>query len=296
MDLWLIFVLLSAVLLAAFILMLRRDVMHEPNTQVISIYPLSMVFLLPVMSIFTGVEIDYSLVFSSQGVLVLVKTVAIAISLFCTTMALKFLPLSAVGPLRNLGPLFVALLGLLLLGETLSLVNTIGLFVIVCGVILLDFHIRDKHAFRHLFSSLWHPATLLLIFGAISISFVPVIDRVLLGSGINILTLLFHLSWTLASIYWVLHIIEHKKLPVSDLSFHELLWLLLTGVVLLLADILYLLALSFPAVAVAVVIGVRRLSDLFVTLFGGAILHEEHGLYRAGICLLMVFGVVLLVL
>ena len=296
MELWLVFVLLSAVLLAAFILMLRRDVMHEPNTQVISIYPLSMVVLLPVLSFLSGQPIDYSLVFSSQGVLVLVKTAAIATALFCTTMALKFLPLSSVGPLRNLGPLFIALFAFLLLGEQLSLVNMIGLSIIVMGVILLDFNIRDEHAIRHLIHSLKHPAALLLVFAAICIAFVPVIDRVLLSSGVNILTLLFHLSWTLALTYWVVHFVETKKLPVSGLSLHEVLWLLLTGVVLLLADILYLVALSFPGVAVAVIMGVRRLSDLFVTLFGGAVLHEEHGLYKAVICCVMIMGTVLLVL
>ena len=135
-----------------------------------------------------------------------------------------------------------------------------------------------------------------MVFAAICISFVPVIDRVLLASGLNILTILFHLSWTLALIYWVVHVVENKRLPTSSLSFHEVLWLLLTGVVLLFADILYLVALSFPGVAIAVIIGLRRMSDLFVTLFGGAVLHEDHGLYKAVVCLVMVLGTVLLIL
>lgn len=287
---WLLFILLSAILLAAWILLMRRDIMHEPNTQVIAIYPMMAVILLPLFA-----PIDYGVIFTKTGFLLLVKTASVAISIFCTSMALKKLPLTIIGPLRNINPLFVWLLGFLLLGESLNAINALGLILIVLGVILLDFDIRHPKNLVEFKKHFKNKATLLLLIGALAVSFSPIFDRVLIKQT-DVFTIMFYFSLILSFTYWIVHFIQEKKLPIRDLSLHEFLFLLLTGLTIMMADIFYFVAASYSAIAIVVIIGVRRLSNLFVTIFGGAVLHEKNALYKAMMCSIMVIGTVLLVL
>lgn len=294
MEFWLILVLFSAMLLAAFMLMLRRDVMHEHNTQVFSFMYFPFLILIPLLSRWSGEPIEHA-VFREFWLLFLVGGVAVAVSLYCNAKALKRLPLTVVGPLRNLSPFFVALLGLFLLGQQLSPINIAGLVVIVAGVILLDVDIRHPSNISGFLRDLKNPATFLLVLAAICISFSPIIAKVILEET-NIFTFMYYQSMILLFIYWVVHIAMHRSLPSKGLSVHEILWLLLTGVTLFLADVFYFLAIAFPGALVAVIFGVRRLSNLFVTVFGGAVMHEQNGLYKAAVCLVMVAGTILLVL
>lgn len=275
--------------------MLRRDVMHEPNTQVFSIYPLGIIVVLPVIAWVVGQPVDFSILFTNMGFLLLIKTAAVAISLFCVSLALKNLPLTVVGPLRNVNPLFVGIMAFFLLGESLSYMNIIGLLIVVCAVILLDVDIRHPKNLREFKKHIQNPAALLLILAAFIISFAPILDRIIIEQ-VNIFTNLWWFSFFMAVLYWIVHIIKNRELPIRNISIHEVLWLLLSGITLMAADLTYLLALSFPGAMIAMIIGVRRLSNLFLTVFGGAILHEDHAVYKGIVCLIMVGGTVLLVL
>ncbi|MBR9703703.1 EamA family transporter [Candidatus Woesearchaeota archaeon] len=292
---WLVFILISAVLLAAWILMLRRDVMHEPNTQVFSIYPLGIIVVLPIIALSVGQPVDFGILFTNIGFLLLVKTAAVAISLFCVSLALKDLPLTVVGPLRNVNPLFVGIMAFFLLGESLSYLNILGLLIVVGAVILLDVDIRHPKNLKEFKKHVQNPAALLLILAAFVISFAPILDRLII-ERVNIFTNLWWFSFFMAILYWIIHIIKNRELPVSNISVHEILWLLLSGITLMAADLSYLLALSFPGAMIAMIIGVRRLSNLFLTIFGGTILHENHAVYKGFICLIMIGGTILLVL
>ncbi len=291
---WLVLILLSAILLAAWILMLRRDVMHEPNTQVFSWSYLVFVALLPVVSWLSGVPLEHQ-VFFENWIFFVIFAAALSISLFATTLAMKSLPLSVVGPLRNLSPLFVAILGLLLLGEKISLINTLGLLIVVLGVAMLDIDIRHPKNLREFKNHVKNPGSFLLVLAAISISFTPITARVILEKT-NSFTLLFYVAVLLSVIFWTAHIISTRSFPWEGLRFREVLWILLTGVTILFADILYFLALAIPGALVAVIFGVRRLSNLFVTIFGGAMLHENNVGYKTVVSAIMVFGTILLVL
>lgn len=292
---WLIYILISAVLLAAWILMLRRDVMHEPNTQVFSIYPLGIIVVLPFIAWTVGQPVDFGILLTRIGFLILVKTAAVAISLFCVSISLKRLPLTVVGPLRNVNPLFVAIIAFFLLNESLTPLNLAGLFIVVVAVVLLDVDVRHPKNLREFKKNLQNHASWLLIIAAFIISFVPILDKVII-ERVNIFTNLWWFSLFMALFYWVVHTIKNRELPTSNISVHEILWILLSGITLMAADLTYLIALSFPGALVAVIIGVRRLSNLFLTVFGGAILHEDHAVYKGIMCLIMIIGTILLVL
>jgi uncharacterized membrane protein len=294
MELWITFALLSAILLAAWVLMLRRDVKHEMNTQVISFMYFPALILIPLLAKLTGESLNHAVAWDNWSLL-LIMNVAVAISLFANTLALKKLPLTVVGPLRNLSPFFVAILSLLLLSQKLSSLNIVGLFVIVAGVVFLDLDIRHPRNISVFLSHLKNPATFLLLIAAISVSFGPVIASILLEK-MNAFTLIYYSAIIMSILYWSLHYVKERQLPNKGLSVHEILWLLITGITVMLSDVFYFFALAFPGVLVAVVFGVRRLSNLFVTIFGGAVLHEKNGVYKAVMCAVMVAGTVLLVL
>ncbi len=60
-----------------------------------------------------------------------------ALSTFLYLMALRHLPLSLAVPSLAVGYVITATLAVVLMGERLSLVQTLGIFVTICGVVLL---------------------------------------------------------------------------------------------------------------------------------------------------------------
>ncbi len=287
---WLLLTLISAVFGAIFTLLLKRDLYQETNTQVIAIYSLVATLILPLFG-----HIDFHLLFTSVSWLILLKVAAIALAIFCNTLALEHLPVSIYAPLRNISPLFLLILGAATLGEVISLSQVVGLLLLITGAILLDIDVRQPRVLRQLRSFATNPAVLLLILSAVSISFAPLFDRLILKQT-DALTNVWWYYALLTLIFWTLHLIRERKLPTVGLRREEWALLLLTGVVVALGDYSIVSAIALPGTILVVIIGVRRLSNLFATIFGGTLFHEGRVLYKSAMCLLMIIGTVLLVL
>lgn len=280
----------SAVVLSVGTLLLKRDLRYETNTQIVSVYA-----LIAAIAFVPFISYETSSLFSSTGWLILLKTGVVALSVFCHTLALQHLPVSIYAPLRNISPIFLLFTGALLLGEYISGVQVLGLLIIITGAILLDVDIRKKHVMRQMRRFLKNPAVLLLVLSAISVSFAPLLDRIILRR-IQPADALFWYFAMLAVIFSIVHIAKERHLPFAGLSKAEWGWLLLTGIIIAVADGTIVTAIALPGTALVVLIGVRRLSNLFATVFGGSLFHEGHLLYKGSMCLLMILGTVLLVL
>ncbi len=286
----LLLALFSAVMLSIVTLLLKRDLQHETNTQTVSIYAVvAAAVMLPFISY------DFAFLFTATGWLILLKTGAVALSVFCHTLALQHLPVSIYAPLRNISPIFLLFTGALLLGEYVNAVQVLGLVIIITSAVLLDVDIRKKHIMNQVRRFVKNPAVLLLILSAISISFAPLLDRIILRSILPTDALFWYFA-ILAVMFWAVHIAKERRLPFTGLSRAEWGWLALTGVMVAITDIAIVTAIALPGTALVVLIGVRRLSNLFATLLGGRLFHEGNILYKGILCLCMIFGTVLLVL
>ncbi len=287
---WLPLILASAILLGFYTPMLKHALQHEKNTQIIALYPLIAAAVLALT-----VPIDYGIILTQTGLFLLLKSFTLGLSLFSATLALTVLPVSIYAPLRNLNPIFLLFFGWLLLGESIDRVQILGLLLIITGAILLDINIREKHQLRRIRNFFKQPAILLLILTAISISFCPIFDRIILKRT-DPFTALFWYLLPMAALFWAVHIIKERRLPVQGVESKEWLWITAMALIILASDWLYFLAVQLPGTVMVVLIGTRRMSNLLSTLLGGRLFHEKQIIYKGAMCLLMILGTVLLAL
>lgn len=286
--LWLWLSIGSALGAGIWTLLLKRDLNYETNTQLIALYPLVGVILLPIIF-----HIDFTALHTLSWLFIL-KTASVAVAIFAHTLALKYLPVSIYAPLRNISPLFLLIFGALFLGEMITAIQVVGLFVLVISAVLLDVDIRKKGVVEQIKHFFRNRAVLLLILSAISISFTPLFDRFILYKT-DPYTALFFYQLMLLITFWIVHIIKERKLPTSELTLKEVAWIIATGVTITIADVFILAAIAIPGTILVVLIGIRRLSNLFATVLGGRLFKEEHLVYKGVMCLLMILGTVLLV-
>jgi drug/metabolite transporter (DMT)-like permease len=287
---WLVLILLSAVFLSFYTPLMKRTLEHEKNTQILAFYPIVIAVIMALIA-----EIDYGIVATMMGWLIFLKAAVLAITIYATTLALKRLPVSIYSPLRNISPIFLLLLSWLLLGETVSLINFVGLIVIIAAALLLDLDVRKKGQLQHIKKFFKNRTIFLLFIASFIVSFSPIFDRILMRNTTPE-SVLFWYAIMLSSIFWVVHIITERNLPHRGLTLKEYGWISLIAITILVSDLLYFNAVRAPATLIVVIIGVRRLSNLFATLMGGKLFHEDHLLYKGSMCLLMILGTVLLVL
>ncbi len=287
---WLLLILASAFVLSFYSLLLKRALTHEKNTQLLALYPLVPVVILPFIA-----HIDYGVMATATGWLLFLKAAVIALSIYMATLALERLPISIYAPMRNISPVFLLFLSWLLLGETLSPINIAGLLLVVTGALLLDLDLHQKHQVARLKRFFARREVFLLLLVGFLISFAPVLDRIILRTT-DAYTTFFWYMLILAALFWIVHLLTERKLPLGGLGWQEYAWMALIGIVILVADILYFKAVMLPGTLIVVLIGTRRLSNLFATVFGGSLFHEDHLLYKGAMCLVMIAGTLLLIL
>lgn len=288
--LWLLLILASALALGLYTPMMKHTLQHEKNTQIIALYPLIASIIIIILR-----PVDLAIITTPTGWLLALKAFTIGLTLYCTSLALKYLPVSIYSPMRNLSPFFLFFLGWLLLGERIGTSQFLGLIIIIVGAVLLDIDFTQRHQLRRLRRFFKQPAILLLILAAITISFSPIFDRLILRET-DAYTALFWYLLLMSAMYWILHIVKERRLPIQKIKREEWLWIASMGVIIMISDWLYFKAVTLPGTIMVVLIGTRRLSNLFSTLLGGKLFHEGRILYRSAMCLLMILGTVLLVL
>ncbi|MBR9693003.1 DMT family transporter [Candidatus Woesearchaeota archaeon] len=286
---WLIYILASAILLSVYTPLMKHALAHEKTEQIIAIYPLVAAAIIPFIA-----DIDYGIMLTSTGWLLFLKAFAIGLTLFCANLALERMPVSIYAPLRNFSPVILLFLGWLLLGESISIIQIFGLVLIVGGALFLDVDIRKRGQMQKLKKFFKHRTMLLILLASVAISFSPIFDRLILKQT-DTMTALFWYLLIMAAMFWVVTIARTHSLPVQHIEKNEWPWLIIMGLVILGSDYLYFKAIQIPGTILVVIVGTRRLSNLFTTIIGGKLFHEDHILYRSMMCLLMIIGTVLLV-
>ncbi len=285
---WFLLALLSALIQGGAMLLLKRDLVHERDTQTLALYALGGVLLLGLSG-----KVDFGAILTHAGWLILVKSVILAFAFYLSILALRRLPMSVYAPLKNLSPIFLLIFGWGFLGEALDPVQLLGLFLVIGGALLLDVDIRKPHQLAQIRRFLRSSTVIVMLLYAVVLSFAPILDRFILRET-NPATNAFWVYLIVSLIFWADHIVRERRLPFQGLGFRELGWLAATGVLVVLADVALFAAIAIPGTILVVLIAIRRLSSLFATLASGKAFHEEHILYKGSLCIVMIAGTVLL--
>lgn len=206
----------------------------------------------------------------------------------------RHLPISTVAPLNNFSPVFLLLIGVLVLGEQLTWPQLAGVLLIMIGGYALDLKGRTllaplKHATRSDYTA---NVILMLIF----LSIIAALDKTIINTfGVQFTTYLF---WLTAFLVINSILMQYALYGLQDIK-EDLqkggVWLFFETLFSFASIILLYHAFSLPGVLVTLAIPIRRTATLLEIVLGGTLFHER-GLTRKAVAGgVMVLGVLLIV-
>ena len=166
-------------------------------------FAVAIVFLLPFLW-FVPVPVNYDFVFYT---IVAGFLYSIAFALFAKSLAIG--EVSLVSPLYNFNVFFLVILTWIFLGESLTILKSVGLFVLVCGASLLTPRTNIWYSFRALFSE---KSCLYMISCSLLIAIGRTIDGFIISNGLHPLVYAFYL-YVAISFFLVLYLSITGRLP-----------------------------------------------------------------------------------
>jgi len=224
---------------------------------------------------------------------ILVKCV-FAVSLFVLAgKAMKHMEISEFAPLMNLSPLILFIPSIFFLQEKLSLVNAVGVLMIVFGTYVVELKDGWRTPLKRMLKNKYiHLLFLAFIFNALSAT----MDKFILVKQINVDTFFVYNRFFIASLLLFAYFIFKDKTDSMKMTFRRSFWWILIAAVLFMgADYVYFSAVAIPAAAIALIIPLKRTGTLVATVLGGEIMKEDKIFRKALACLIMIAGVTLIV-
>lgn len=223
------------------------------------------------------------------------KTILNAGAFYCIMISIKNLEISEALPLLALSPGFIAVFGVLLIGDHLSLRQWSGVLLMLSGTYVLELKKGNNHFFdpiKNLFTGGKYNYIIIALFLFTATS---LIDRVLLKdyklppyTFMAYQQLFFVVIFGLALIIWR----KRNKAAENGIDRNLIILLILVGVFTLIYRYTQIEAVKLAPVAL--VISVKRLSILFAIIAGGSIFKEDNLYRRLAAAILIVAGTALL--
>jgi drug/metabolite transporter (DMT)-like permease len=206
----------------------------------------------------------------------------------------RHLEISKVDPLRNLSPIFLAVFAFFILGEKISVINFIGILIIIVGAYI----IQVDHTWMHVIKNLKvfkNKHIDKMIIAMILVSFVAIIDKVLIVE-VGLITIMFFTFWMMFINLFLMFNVRYNGWHGIITSIRQnSFWMIVISVFSLISLAFFYNAIALPGVFVSLVIPIKRLSTLFSTIIGGEIFHD-HGLkIRIIGCIITLIGIAFIV-
>ncbi len=290
---WYMYAILAAVLTSAVALLDKKLLFRKHAMEFVAIIAIANAVIGVIVALVAGA--DYSFPSFVYSFMVLVALIA-SVAFLYTAKAIRHMPVSLSSPLFALGPLLTAIVAFLFLGETLTIINMVGVLFVVVGVYILEHSagISVLNNFRVMFKQKYfHYILIALILYAISSTF----DRYVLNTlKIDVLAYLSIVQVLIAVFFTILVWYFYDLHDISK-GLREL-WLPVLLVAVLTVGYRYSqsLALSLAEGKVALVTSIKRSSALLTTIIGGQLFHEKHYLRNVFASFVIITGVVLIIL
>ncbi len=250
---------------------------------------INMLFTLPILF-----GIDFSTV-SSIGLLVLYgKTILGALAFWCVMLAIKNLEISGALPLLSLTPGLVALFAFLLIGESLTEYEILGMVLLLCGTYVIDSrkHKNILEPFKVFFNSKNHRY---ILFALILFATSSILDKVILVEyNLSPYKFISFQHIFLAINFSILILIFGKSPKVIFKNIDTNLWKWLVLISIITIGYRYTQIEAVKIAPVALVLTVKRFSVLFAAIIGGRIFNEHHLLRKSIATAIIILGAVLI--
>lgn len=225
--------------------------------------------------------------------LIYIASLLATIGIFFMSKSYRHMDLSILAPLQNTKPIFIAILGYLVLGEILSLKQLLGIATILLAAYILeaDRHFDDlTRPFKKFVSSRY---SLYLLFAVIIFSVTSILDKMLVTNHTDPLTLLVLIRIFIGLNINIAHGVSYGFKEIGTCFSRTSYLPLIVAFFAMSSNLLVYMALKLAYVSV--VVPFTMLTTLFVVIIGGEFFHEKNLLYRLMTSFVMIIGVYLLV-
>lgn len=243
---------------------------------------------------FFDAPMDMSL--STPLIILFAKAILSALAFLCVMLAIKNLEISEALPLLALSPGLVAILGVLLIQDTLVLNEWIGLFLMLLGTYILELRKDDQSIFDPFKSLMRFNKYKYVFFALILFSITSLIDRVLLKDfKLPPFTFMAYQQLFFALIFTTLILFRNKRITAVFKTLNRNIIYLIIIISVFTVVYRYTQIEATKIAAVALVLSVKRLSVLMAILIGGKLFKESNVLKRAIAAVIILTGLIILV-
>ena len=287
---WYIFALCSALLASAAALTEKKMLSKEHSLE----FSAALAWILFLISSPLFFFLDYHALQVRPLMILFGYTVLTACAFVCVAKAVRRMELSEVSPMLLWGPALTALLAFVTLGEALTLMQSMGIALLLVGAYFLE--LRQHHWLRP-FQVMWQSRAMhWLLWGLVLYSIGSLFDRYLLAYY-RVPPLTFT---TFAHAFLAFHFLI--MMMVLRGSFSKVAHIirqndgLLIGTAFLVLGYRFVELFAIQAAPVGLAVSVKHMSALFTTIIGGELFHENNLPRKVVAAVIMFAGMLLIIL
>ncbi len=242
-------------------------------------------------------ELQYSLLFRVEILILFIKTIFGAAAFLCVMKAIKNLEISEALPLLALTPGFVAVAGVVFINDSLGLTEWAAVLLMLSGAYILEMK-KGKRKLTDPFKTLSNFSKYAYVFLALALFTVSsVLDRLLLKDFLlppYTFTALQQLFY--AVIFAIIFFIKQGNPLKTVKGLDRQTFYLITAIAVLTVIYRYTQIEATKLAPAALVLSVKRLSVLFAVILGGKLFRDENLKVRIAAVVIILAGTTLLII
>lgn len=220
---------------------------------------------------------------------IIAKAAILFIAWLANFYSITKMPLSLFGVLDLSRVVFSTLYGVILLDETMSLPQIIGLVVVCCGLLMLKAHKKEPKLSAPE-EKLSAKSVVIALIGCGFTAFSGALDKMIMKTGnITSSQLLFWYCFFLMIFYFVYMVIKKEKFEIKATLKNY--WIYLMSLSLVIGDRLLFIANTDPACKVTLMTLIKQSSCIVIILGGKFIFKEKKVLYKLLCALIIIIGI-----
>ncbi|MBE7042929.1 MAG: hypothetical protein E7399_05485 [Ruminococcaceae bacterium] len=279
--LWILFTLIYALLKGSREGMKKAALKKSSANEILFFYTLiGWIFTLPYLK--SAMQLELRLIF-----LVFVKSAVVCTAWIFAFRALKKMSVSLYGIMDLSRMIFSTLLGVLVLGESMTLPKTMGIILVIAGLLLANLK-RDSDT-KGMTCSVLIAALLNCFFNALSGTMDKILMRTMQSSQLQFWFMLF-----MTMIYGIILLIQKETISIKTLKSN--IWIPLMSISLVVGDKFLFEANASPDSQVTLMTVIKQSSVLITVLAGWLVFKEKHILYKMACAAIVISGIVVALL
>jgi drug/metabolite transporter (DMT)-like permease len=237
--------------------------------------------------------IDFSLVSNISLFVLLFKSLLGAGAFLFVMLGIKNLEISKALPLLVLTPGLVAFFAWIFLGESLSLLEIIGMFLLIGGSYLLQLG-RKQGVFRTLVNAVKSKGNQYIFFALILFTITSILDKALLKNFNLPVSAFMAFQHLFLAIIFIVFLLFSGNVQQIKTPFRRSLWIILL-ISFFTIFYRYFQIEAVKIAPVALVLSIKRISVFFAVIIGGKLFKDSGLLRRIIATTIMVVGALLII-